>query len=450
MLTCRHRASCLIAIALTTATGYAQPSRSGTEADALRADLAQFRSQFMGVERSYTAVARTEAESRLTALERMLDTLDRLRFELEIARIVALADNGHSNAWPNVRSARYNRVPFRLVSLGGSLYVLRARAGHTDLLGARLIAVDGRPLDTLRAIARTLMGGTTEFRDRSAPFLLESPEQMHALGVTESAGAARYRFVLAGGRTVERNIVAERANATRPAQSSLRWLHPEPAIDEGQGWQSLLPVAQAPWSLQEVSEPFRARNAPELDALVLQFRQNHNSPGQSIEVFMAGAERTLRQGNARNLVLDMRQNGGGNLQLTRAFAQRLPSLVPGRIFVLTSPWTFSAAISTVSYLEQAAPDRVTIVGEIVGDRQEFWAEGMSVTLHNTGIRIGRSLERHDYATGCRPYTDCHRPVVQHPISVPSLAPDLPAPWSIETYRAGKDPGMEAVAAALRR
>jgi hypothetical protein len=32
----------------------------------------------------------------------------------------------------------------------------------------------------------------------------------------------------------------------------------------------------------------------------------------------------------------------------------LPTLVKGRIFVLTSPWTFSAAISTLGYLKQAA------------------------------------------------------------------------------------------------
>jgi hypothetical protein len=36
-----------------------------------------------------------------------------------------------------------------------------------------------------------------------------------------------------------------------------------------------------------------------------------------------------------------------------------------------------------------------------------------------------------------------------PIAVESLAPDINAPWSIEAYLAGRDPGMEAVAAALR-
>jgi len=123
--------------------------------------------------------------------------------------------------------------------------------------------------------------------------------------------------------------------------------------------------------------------------------------------------------------------------------------VPGRIFVLTSPLTFSAAISSIGYLEQAAPERVTIVGEPVGDRQMFFSEGDGVTLPaNRGLVVG-ATERHDYATGCKGHKDCHHNVVKHPISVTSIKPDLPVPWTIDAYMAGRDPAMEAVAAALR-
>jgi hypothetical protein len=46
-------------------------------------------------------------------------------------------------------------------------------------------------------------------------------------------------------------------------------------------------------------------------------------------------------------------------------------------------------------------------------------------------------------------TDCHGSVVRNPISVPTLAPDIQAPWTIDAYRTGHDPAMDAVAAALR-
>jgi hypothetical protein len=36
-------------------------------------------------------------------------------------------------------------------------------------------------------------------------------------------------------------------------------------------------------------------------------------------------------------------------------------------------------------------------------------------------------------------------VVRHPISVPTLTPDISAPWTIESYLAGHDPAMAALA-----
>jgi hypothetical protein len=102
----------------------------------------------------------------------------------------------------------------------------------------------------------------------------------------------------------------------------------------------------------------------------------------------------------------------------------------------------------MGYLKQAAPDRVTIVGEAVGDRLNFFAEGKTVTLAHSKEAVLFATERHDYRNGCRTLDDCHRQVVTRPIAVPTLDPDIPAPWTIEAYRAARDPAMEAVAAAL--
>lgn len=146
----------------------------------------------------------------------------------------------------------------------------------------------------------------------------------------------------------------------------------------------------------------------------------------------------------------MRLNSGGDLNKTRDFVQSLPNLASGRIFVLTSPCTFSAAISTVGYLKQAVPDRVTIVGEMVGDRLEFFAEGRGVDLPNSGIGIGVATQRHDYKTGCKPFSDCHGNVVRFPIAVPTLAPDIPAAWTIEALRTGRDPALDAVVKSLKK
>lgn len=410
-----------------------------------RADLAVFREQFLNADKSYAAPAREEAERRLAALEQSAPHLSNAAFELEIAAIVALADNGHTAAFATLRADRYNRVDIRLAPFGADFYVLQASESNADLLGARLVAIDGRSITQLRALAHTLTGGTAAWRDRYAPLLFESPEQLHALAAARAASGASYRFRLANGRMLTRTLEARVSADGEGHIGSSRVLYPKAHA----GWRTLLAPDQAPWALRDPDTPFRMRDAGEIDAFVIEMRQNHNSRAAPIDEFMMDALLAARESGRRNLVLDMRMNGGGDLNITRAWVRRLPRAVPGRVFVLTSPWTFSAAISTTGYLKQSAPDRVTIVGEGVGDRLNFFSEGDILTLPNSGIEVLYATERHDYVTGCEGLTDCHGPVVRNPIRVATLVPDIAAPWTIEAYRAGRDPAMEEVAAALR-
>ncbi len=412
-------------------------------------DIAAFCERFLSVDRSYSDTARKEAETRLAALEKRAADVSQVHFELELTRIVALADNAHTVAFAGPRSRRFNRIPqVRLAPFGEDFYVLRAGHEDEDLLGARLEAIDGSPVSRARDAARTLAGGIPASRDRNATYFLESPEQMHALGIARNEDHADYAFRLVDGGTVTRRFEAEPADPDRIRANSDRWLYPELMEEERGDWRALLAVDRAPWALQEPAKPFRMRDAPELDAFVIQLRQNVSSSGDDIAEFMLESSDAVRMSGRGHIVLDMRMNGGGDLNNTRAWVRRLPKLVEGRVFVLTSPWTFSAAISTVGYLKQEAPGRVTIVGEHVGDRLDFHAEGSVITLPHSGAAILYATERHDYRTGCRDIENCHGSVVRHPIAVDSLAPDLDAPWTIAAYRAGSDPAMEAVAAEL--
>jgi hypothetical protein len=436
-------------VALALLSAQTLQAQSPSIADGRRSDLAAFRRDFFARDNSYSPEHRARADDRLTKLESQVTTATAVHFELELARIVALADNGHTSSPAVFRSRRYARVPVRFVPFGDQFYILRADTANADLLGARLVSIDGKPLREVREVAHTLWGGTPSWRDRFVPFFLESPDQMQALGITTRADAVTYRLELRGGRTMERRIVADPPNAGREFWGSSRWLYPDPLDDDAGAWRLLARADRTPWAFQELSQPFRTRAVPELDAFIVMLRANRDA-GQSIAEFQARASDEIRRVRPRHLILDMRLNGGGDLNTTREFAKSLPTLVPGRIFILTSPWTFSAAISTVGYVKQAGADRVTIVGEMAGDRLEFWAEGSLARFPYSGVAASFSTERHDYRNGCKDFKDCHGSVVRNPISVRSLAPEIEAPFTIEAFMAGRDPGMEAIARAIKK
>ncbi len=235
----------------------------------------------------------------------------------------------------------------------------------------------------------------------------------------------------------------------RPFSTPAQTLFPERLPLEDGRWRTALAFESAPWSLRDAPIPFRWRRDEATQSIVIELRRNVDGNGFQIKDALKTFESAIRTEKPVNLVVDMRVNDGGDLTTTRAFMESLAELLPGRVFLLTSPMTFSAAISSVAFAKQAAPDRVTIAGESVGDRLMFFAEGDGIDLPNTRAMIGPGTERHDYVGGCRDYDDCERAVVRNRISVASVEPDLAAPSPIEAYLAGLDPGMDAIAAALR-
>ncbi len=422
-------------------------SAQGTSAAGAAAqgeDLVAFGRDFLAVDRAYTPAARAEAERRLAALTAKAGTISDVRMVLSLAQIVALADNGHTLMVSRGSSPAMARVGIRILPFGEEFVVVQATTDHADLLGGRVVAINGLPIAAVRDSAHTLTGGVASWRDRMAPAFLESPGQLQAMGLGGSATQASYRLAMPDGKQRDVTLTSGQASP-RDRQGSVAMLYPA----SGAGWQSLLSAERAPWSLQGAGETMRRRDAPELDAIVIQLRANVDGQ-QPIAVFLKESDSLRRAAGRRHIILDMRMNGGGNLQLTRDWMQSIVAKLPadGRVVVLTSPWTFSAAISSVGYLKQAGGDRVTLVGEAPGDRLNFFAEGSPAALPHSGAMFLVAKERHDYQGGCKAYTDCHRPVIAYPIAVANLEPAVPAPWTAAAYQAGRDPGMEAVARLL--
>lgn len=429
------------------------PAAASAQADAVlaqaqREDLAVFRERFLSADRAYSPDARREAEQRLARLEREAGQVTPAAFRVEVCRIAALADNGHSQC---AQIPADVLAPVVFSPFEGRFHVVGVHPGDEDLLGAELVSLDGRPVAEVRRVGRSLHGGVAAFRDLTVAEALRRPEQLHALGLTRSPSVAVYGLRRLDGRRVVKPV-----EAMAPRQA-----------DEGL---VRAPLAdKAPWALAEPARPFRWRDAPEMDALVVQLRRNLDTPDQKLADFLAAAEAERVRLGRRNVVLDMRFNGGGDLTRSVDFMNRWPARLPaeGRIVVLTGPRTFSAAIASIAYLEQAGGARVVLVGEPTGDRLEFFAEGRLMFLPGSGVALAPATERHDYRNGCRLYADCHVAVAQpgsptgspvetealvlrrHPITVRSLDPDIKVSWTVADWVAGRDPAM-AVAERLLR
>jgi hypothetical protein len=89
---------------------------------------------------------------------------------------------------------------------------------------------------------------------------------------------------------------------------------------------------------------------------------------------------------------------------------------------------------------------VKIVGEEVGDRLDFWAEGGSFKLPNAFLSVSYAAGRHVYNAPCTDRETCFWLNDRYPVRVTTLHPDIEAPLTFTAYRAGRDPAMDAVLA----
>ncbi len=130
---------------------------SGARAAQLQ-DLAKLR-RYVTVDASYSAVQRELAMQAIRGCEERAGKWTAAEFEMQVARVVALADNGHSRVWSRSRSNRMNHLPVRLFLFSDGVFVIAAKEAGLPALGRRVDAIEGFPAgDALRKL-RIYRGG---------------------------------------------------------------------------------------------------------------------------------------------------------------------------------------------------------------------------------------------------------------------------------------------------
>lgn len=423
---------------------YAPPSPPAVVADPAegRRIDALYLQNFPDLDRAYSMPGRAQAKRLAADLVRDARQLSHEQFVLRAAEIAALAGNAHSTIGENALRKGTARVPIRTFLFADGLHVVRAAPTHADLLGARIDMIGDRSVGEIyRILARYLPGPERRRRLQLLP-VLESPALLEAAGLATPADRLRLRGRLANGRRFDRVITAEKRDRAAPISNTARLLFPSAATEP---MQSLLrPLSDDPIWLRQSSKMFRSGELPGRGYYVA-LTHNGNADEEPIAPFLQSALAAVRTTRPNYMVIDMRMNGGGDYTTTYDFARAQPAATKGApIYVLTSPWTFSAAITTVAALKDAGGKQVTIVGEQVGDHLDFWAEGGTLSLPNSGIDLHYVGARHIYSGPCADRETCFWLNELYPVRVRSLDPDIAVPLTFAAYARRIDPAIDAI------
>ncbi len=289
-------------------------------------------------------------EAKVAELSRRLPELSDDAALVGLRGIAASIGDGHTFVVAPPRP----KLPVEFCWFGEELTVIRAAAAQRALIGARVTAIGDHPAAAVQSRLQGLIpqGENQGYILARSVELMREPQVLAALGI-----APVFHFVDAGGRESVTTLAADEA--------------------------PLLTAEAAPLSMQRMAEPFWFSRLADPDAVYVQFRSY-----TGLEVNAGRLFETLAQRSADRLVVDLRQNGGGNFLAGRQWLLvpiELLGLVAGQLFVLVGRRTFSA--SMVNAIDFHRETEAILVGEPIGARPHGYQENGWFTLPASGLRV---------------------------------------------------------------
>ena len=364
-------------------------------------------------------------------------------------KATALADNGHTRMSMWTVRTKFNSVGVRYFYFQDGLYVVRALAENQQLIGGRVIEIDGRPIDTIFSVLDFYTGGPSGWRQIKSVILLESSELLYAASLVDAPNRYTLTVVNQSGTTLQTELNAQLPQATEniPFPIITKTLDAGARPDEGDEWVRTLQGISAddlPLYVQQTDQLYMWAPIQDGGGYV-RLQEMQNAQDQSMESFFDENLKLLPDGSLRYLVVDLRANDGGDFTLFVEISKWLPGKVAdsGHLYIIVGPQTHSAAINSTGLLKYYGGEKSIIIGEPMGDREQYWGErGLPFRLPNSGFNVSYATGYHDWENGCWDHPYCFTQFLKHGVAAGSLEPAYIIEPTYAEYATGRDVVME--------
>jgi len=323
----------------------------------------------------------------LTALRIALPLLDNDARHARLIRAIACLNDGHSIDYPFFPAADFAPVPLQIRYFDDGWFVTHAATAQSRLVGLQVIRIAGFPVEDAYRAMRPYVSADNESSARvHAPAYMISPRLWTAIGVGTSAAVLDLDLAAAsGGRQHVRLAATARLRYLWWYLQPRDWLFPP------------RPPTGSPPSAEWKRDPWWLTQMTERHAIYVAFRGVRNRDGETLTAFGARLVGTARMMHASRIVIDVRNNSGGDNTLFHGFVAAIAASeynASGRLFVLIDGGTFSAATNFVTTMERQT--RAILVGQPTGSGPNHFGDAEMLELRRTHIAIQLSTRRHQF------------------------------------------------------
>jgi hypothetical protein len=357
----------------------------------------------------YAKLKAPEFKALAAAFQSGLPDLNEDEFRVGLGRLVAAVGDAHTS----VRPALEHAFPLVLYWFKEGICAINTLREHERVLDSRLVAVNGRPTEEVTAAFGGIISHENESHLRSViPQVLASAEALHGLRIIPDASAAVFTFEDDSGRRTDVPMKA------LPVREAPAW-----AVD-------MRDLSSWPLYMRDRQKPYWFVSIPESRTAYFKYNSCREMKGRPFAAFVADLFAAVEADKAGRLVVDLRNNGGGDSSLLDPFFRALAGSarvnLQGRLCVIIGRQTFSSAVLNAIDLKKRTP--ALLVGEPTGGKPNHFGEVKSLTLPRTKIDISYS-------------TKFFQTSFEDP---PSLLPDVLVELSVRDYRARRDPVLERI------
>ena len=397
-------------------------------------DLNYLRDDYLKIDRSFNDNKEKRFTSEIDSLINNIDSLTDNQILVGIMHAVALANNTHSQV-------NYKFLPkagIRVSWFKEGLFITKTSYPKRHHLGKRISKVNNLTIDQIVTEFSAYIPGNTQNKRNSIPNLIIRPVFWNGINTQYNPNKLIIEMIDSLGQRETDTIRTEPINSTL---INLYWIDkPDSIFIKYERSFDSLPLY--------LSSPNKSAIYKKINDELIYIQLNSSTNrGMSLSDFSVDLLNYFDSNSFDNIVLDIRLNNGGNYNLTKKIEKAIIKELSesnGHLFLITGNQTASAAINLAASLKSNLENRITIVGEPIGDDLLFWAEPKIFELPNSALEIMASTYHHDLRNGRFKPFKTNWGNLFCDFESNGLDVDIPVEISINDYIAYKDPVMKTI------
>ncbi|MBX2875267.1 MAG: hypothetical protein KTR30_24330 [Saprospiraceae bacterium] len=351
----------------------------------------------------------------LQKLKKQVGQLSNEKLAVELGKTLATQQDGHTELDLMQTAVDFNRLPINFYFFGKDLYIFNTSSDHQDLLGKKVLSIDGVGIEDVFQRLLPIMPADNKMETiHMAPIYMLAPRLLFELGITSAPNTVQLQLADGGAVAIDGITIQDYQKIEWKNVKDLKNLSP-------------------PLYLQNHTKSYWHTYLEESNIFYFKYNRVRNQKGEkSIASFTKSMFAEIDRIRPSKLIIDMRHNRGGNYNLSKPLIKGILKRSwlnqPDKIFIFTSRVTFSAASATTLFLKRDA--KVTIVGEHSRSKPNGSQNSEVMELPHSKLRIS--------------YTN--RLIVHWPDKGTDKLPplDIPLALRFEDYAQAKDPLLDWV------